>query len=80
MCFISFCYRSGYALFSTEMLVKLNEVPSNERMSVISQKWKTMTEKEKLDYKKMKDKLGKQYTRELAKFKAVSINHKLEFL
>ena len=74
-----FC-RSGYQLFSTEMLVKLTAIHSQQRMAVISEKWKAMTEAQRNSYKAKREKLWTKYYADLKKFKAVSFLFSHEFL
>ncbi len=56
------------------MLHKLTEVPANERMRAVSEHWARCSDAEKKQYNKRKDKMMKQYQKELEKFKKVLFN------
>lgn len=60
---------SGYQLYSTEMLVKLKDIHSQQRMAVISKMWKAMTEAQRNAYKSKREKLYAKYLLDLKKFR-----------
>ncbi|XP_071100192.1 nucleolar transcription factor 1-A-like [Haliotis cracherodii] len=63
---------SGYSLFSTKLLSELTDVPSNERMGVIGQRWKQLSEEEKTAYSNKVKKKMQKYTKEVEKFKEMA--------
>ncbi|XP_067665341.1 nucleolar transcription factor 1-like [Haliotis asinina] len=60
---------SGYSLFSKQLLSVLTEVPSNERMGVIGQRWKQLSEEEKASYSNKAKKKMQKYVKEVENFK-----------
>ena len=54
--------------------MKLKDIHSQQRMAVISEKWKAMTEAQRNAYKAKREKLWAKYYTDLKKFKAVSTN------
>jgi hypothetical protein len=66
-------YSSGYQLFSKEMLVQLRDIKANERLQEIGRRWIALSDDDKRQWNKRKDALWVQYSKDLAKFKRVSI-------
>lgn len=60
-------------MFSTELLLALKHLKTNDRMKEISRQWHAMSEKERAQYKDKREKLHKRYEKELESFKKVSL-------
>ncbi len=58
-------------MFSTELLLRLTELKSVDRMREISRQWKTLTDQQRHSYKEKRDKLQRKYEKELEAFKKV---------
>ncbi|XP_046578543.1 nucleolar transcription factor 1-like [Haliotis rubra] len=69
---------SGYSLFSKKLLSELTEVPSNERMGVIGQRWKQLSEEEKAAFSNKAKKKMKKYVTEVENFKETLSPSELE--
>ncbi|UXI23310.1 myostatin [Sarcoptes scabiei] len=57
--------RSGYTLFSKEMLKNMSDIETNERMVKIAKIWKELPESERNRYNDEATKLGAQYLQDL---------------
>lgn len=68
--------RSGYQLFSTELLKQLEDIPVNNRMSEIGMRWKVLSEDDRRMYNNQRQKLKVNYEAELASFSKVNKKYK----
>ncbi|EEC15746.1 high mobility group protein, putative, partial [Ixodes scapularis] len=62
-----FC-RSGYGVFSTEMLSQLVDVDPKHRMAEIAKRWNVMSDAEKETYKRKVQDQQRKYAKELSRF------------
>ena len=67
-----FFYRSGYQLFSSELLGKMTNIKSNERMGEIAKQWKALSDKKRMNYTNKRLALVAEYTTAVEKFKEVN--------
>ncbi|XP_074656930.1 nucleolar transcription factor 1-like [Tubulanus polymorphus] len=69
---------SGYHMFTIEKLPTFSETPAKERLGRISELWRAMTDDEKAEYTRRRDKRVAKYEKALKSFKSTLTPEELE--